>query len=164
MTAFVETRSLAGMTLVGYAEDFLSIMAPGSNAQDVIPEIWGKVFDLLEDSDEFEFGWAVGVMTPSKDPNAKPGQMEYFAGLVTDEVPDSHPGLEIRQLEASDYVICEHLGSLDELGETTNWFYAEYLPTSGYQMSAAPHLEVYDERFDPDSTESVVMICAPLAG
>jgi predicted transcriptional regulator YdeE len=164
MTAFVEPRFLDGMTLIGYSEEFLSALAPDSNSQDVIPEIWGKLFDLLDESDEFEFGWAVGVMTPSKDPSAKPGQMEYFAGLVTEDLPESHPGLEVRKVAASNYLICEHLGSLDELADTTVWFYSDYLPGAGFEEKDAPHLEVYDERFDPDSSESVVMICAPIAG
>ena len=164
MTAFVETRSLPAMTLVGYAEDFVSAMVPDSDASEVIPEIWGTVFDLLEEADEFEFGWAVGVISPSQDRAPKPGQLKYFAGLVTDGIPESHPGLEVVKLESSNYLVCEHLGSLDELAETTKWFYDEYLPTAGFNVIDGPHLEVYDERFDPDSDQSVVMICAPIAG
>jgi AraC family transcriptional regulator len=164
MTAFVEPRYLPAMRLIGFAQDFNGLMSENPNGPDVVPDIWGQLFDLLDDSDEFEFGWAVGVLTPSKDPNAKPGTMEYFAGLVIDDAPEEHPGLEIRQLEASNYLICEHLGSLDELADTTAWFYSDYLPGAGFTEKAAPHLEVYDERFDPDSSESVVMVCAPIAG
>jgi AraC family transcriptional regulator len=163
MTSFVETRELPPMTLVGLAEDFNSLASDAPDGQDLIPEIWGKLFDLLDEADEFEFGWAVGVMTPSTAADAKPGQMEYFAGLVTDLVPDAHPGLQVRTVDASNYVVCEHIGSLDELQDTTAWFYNEYLPGSGFELKNAPHLEVYDERFDPDSNESVVMVCAPIA-
>lgn len=164
MTSFVETRELPGMTLVGLTAQFVSIMAPNPDADDVIPVLWGKVFDALEQVDEFEFGWAVGLILPSSVPDAKPGQMEYFAGLIVDATPDELGSLEVRQIKASNYVVCEHLGSLDELAETTRWFYEEYLPTAGFTERVAPHLEVYDERFDPDSSESVVMICAPIEG
>jgi len=162
MTAFVETRHLPAMRLIGIPGDFLGLMSATPNGDDVVPAMWGRVFDQLENVEEFEFGWAVGVMTPSKEANPAEGQMEYFAGLVADYPPESHPGMQVRDVEASDYLVCEHLGSLDELAETTRWFYSEYLPTSGYTAKWAPHLEVYDERFDPDSHESVVMICIPI--
>lgn len=162
MTAFVETRHLGAMRLIGIPTDFLGLMAAEPNGDEVIPALWGKVFDQLESVEEFEFGWAVGVMVPSQGSDPASGQMEYFAGLVADYPPDEHPGMQVREIAASDYLICEHLGSLDELGETTRWFYSEYLPTSGYTPKFAPHLEVYDERFDPDSHESVVMICVPV--
>jgi len=164
MTAFVETRVIPGMTLIGVAQDFLGMAAGHPNGPELVPQIWGKLFDLLEESDEFEFGWAVGVITPSKAPDALDGQMEYFAGLVTDEIPESHPGLEVRNVGASNYLVCEHLGSLEDLHDTTVWFYDEYLHNAGYEEKDAPHLEVYDERFDPDSDDSVVMVCAPIAG
>lgn len=163
MTAFVETRNLPAMKLLGMSEEFIGVLSENANADDVIPELWGKLFDALEDVEEFEFGWAVGVIGPSQNQSAEPGRMEYFAALVVDEVPESHPGLELRSLDASNYVVCEHLGSLDELADTTKWFYGEYLPTAGFTEKYAPHLEVYDERFDPESSESVVMICAPIA-
>ena len=164
MTAFVETRHLAAMRLIGLPEDFIGLMGETPNGDELVPGMWGKLFDQLEEVDEFEFGWAVGVVSPSKAVNQKPGQLEYFAGLAADYPPDDHPGLQVREIEANDYLICEHLGSLDELAETTRWFYTEYLPTSGFIQKDAPHLEVYDERFDPESHESVVMICVPIAG
>ena len=162
MTAFVETRHLPAMRLLGLAGEFIGVMSPTPNADEAIPAIWERLFDQLELVDEFEFGWAVGILTPSDDPNAVDGQMQYFAGLVIDEAPEIHAGLELRELAACDYLVCEHLGSLEELGETTKWFYSEYFPTSGFEMKNAPHLEVYDERFDPESDQSVVMICAPI--
>ena len=115
----------------------------------------------LEEADEFEFGWAVGVMTPAKDSDV-PGAMEYFAGLVIEEMPEYHPGLQKLEVPAGLFSVCEHIGSVDELGETTQWFYSDYLPGSGAKWREAAHLEVYDERFDPESDHSVVMICAPI--
>jgi len=162
MTAFVETRHLAAMRLIGIPDDVLGLMADEPNGDELIPPLWGRLFDQLESVEEFEFGWAVGVLNPSRAENAVKGQLEYFAGLVADFPPEEHPGMQVRDIEASDYLVCEHLGSLDELADTTRWFYSEYLPTSGYQVKDAPHLEVYDERFDPESHESVVMICVPI--
>ena len=164
MTAYVEKRDLPGMTLIGLERTFRGMMATHPDGGDKIPLIWGELFDKLEEADEFEFGWAVGVLAPSHLPDAEDGEMTYFAALVTDDIPLEHPGLEVRTLDASGYVICEHLGSLDDLNDTAAWFYRDYLPESGFTLKATPHLEVYDERFDPDSNESVVMVCAPVAG
>jgi predicted transcriptional regulator YdeE len=163
MTSIVENRDLPAMTLIGLARPFLGLMSPTPNGHDVIPGVWGELFDALDEADEFEFGWAVGMM--SDEPGSGVGgQMNYFAGLVIDEAPEYHPGLTQTQVAAGKYAICEHIGSLDELGETTRWFYEEYLPSSGVVMRDANHLEVYDERFDPESDHSVVMICVPIEG
>lgn len=162
MTAFVETRHFPNMRLLGLEGQFVGMWGENPNGNDVIPGIWERLFDQLELVDEFEFGWAIGIMRPSAATDAVKGQMEYFAGLVIDQAPEDYPGLELRELAACDYVVCEHLGSLDELNETTKWFYGEYLPGSEFEMKQAPHLEVYDERFDPESDQSVVMVCAPI--
>lgn len=163
MTAIVETRPLPAMTVIGISRNFLGIMSPDADGHEVIPELWGQLFDQLDEVDEFEFGWAVGLMSPVNGPDAKPGEMEYFAGLVIDSEPAEHAGLTIRKVAAGEYAVCEHIGSLDGLGETTAWFYSEYLPTSNLAERDAYHLEVYDERFDPESDHSVVMICAPIS-
>ncbi|MEN9990137.1 MAG: hypothetical protein RL508_1116 [Actinomycetota bacterium] len=162
MTAIVETRPLPAMKVLGLSRNFFGMMAPTSNGHEVIPELWGQLFDTLDDFEEFEFGWAVGLMSPVFGPDAKPGEMQYFAGLVVEAEPESHPGLTMREVEAGQYAICEHIGTLEDLGETTAWFYGEYLPSSNLAEREAYHLEVYDERFDPESDHSVVMICAPI--
>ena len=163
MTSIVENRELPNMTLIGLSGPFLGLMSPTPNGHDVIPGIWGQLFDALEEADEFEFGWAVGVMTPAKDSDV-PGAMEYFAGLVIEEMPEYHPGLQKLEVPAGLFSVCEHIGSVDELGETTQWFYSDYLPGSGAKWREAAHLEVYDERFDPERDHSVVMICVPIEG
>jgi predicted transcriptional regulator YdeE len=161
MPSLITERSLPAMKLVGIAANFNPINSPDANGNEVIPEIWSNLFDALDEVDEFEFGWAVGVMVPATGADAKPGQLEYFAGLVVDAIPDELGILKVREVAASDYVVCEHIGEIDDLPETTAWFYTDYLPNSGVAEKQAPHLEVYDERFDPESDHSVVMICAP---
>ena len=162
MTAIVENRSLPAMKVIGMSRHFFGLMAPQANGHEVIPELWGQLFDALDDIEEFEFGWAVGLMSPVFGPDAKPGEMEYFAGLVIESEPESHSSLSVREVAGGQYAVCEHIGTLDDLGETTAWFYGEYLPASQVFEREAYHLEVYDDRFDPESDHSVVMICAPI--
>lgn len=163
MTAIVENRELPHMTLIGLSGEFLGLMSPTPNGHEVIPGIWGQLFDSLDEADEFEFGWAVGVMRPLAGSDV-PGAMEYFAGLVVESMPEHHPGLRQLEVPAGMFAVCEHIGSVDDLNETTGWFYSEYLPQSGEKSRDADHLEVYDDRFDPESDHSVVMICAPIEG
>jgi hypothetical protein len=51
---------------------------------------------------------------------------------------------------------------MDTVGATTGWFYGEYLPNAEWNIRDGYHLEIYDERFDPESNESVMLICAPV--
>lgn len=48
------------------------------------------------------------------------------------------------------------------MGRTTAWFYSEYLPSSGVALRDGLHLEIYDERFNPESSDSIALICVPV--
>lgn len=162
MNAIVKTQPLPAMTLVGVSRDFISVLGENSNAHQILPELWGELFDKLEDLDEFEFTWSVGVLEPPKGKNPKPGQLSYFAGLLVEEVPEDLAGMRVLDVPAGNFAVCEHIGDVEDIGETTAWFYNEYLDSSGLAEREAPHYEIYDERFNPESPESVIMICAPI--
>jgi len=70
--------------------------------------------------------------------------------------------MDTLDLPGGAYVACEHVGSLDTLGATTAWFYSEYLPSSEWTIRDGYHLEIYDDRFEPESDDSVALICAPV--
>ena len=161
MSSRIVNVALPNLTLIGLSDTFYALGSVKANGAQVIPGIWEKSMDATDELDNFEMGWAVGVMTPVVGPEAEPGKLNYFAGFAVESVPEYLGELSVLKLAASDYLVCEHIGDLDELPETTEWFYTEYLPTAGIQEKDAPHLEVYDERFDPESEDSVVMICVP---
>jgi len=156
-TPSVTPIDVPATTLVGVSGQFTSGHLPDSDAHMVIPQLWGRLSEAAGSSFH-DARWSVGVMN---DLDGE-GLMNYFAAIRLDDNGGQSDGLEIMELPGGPYIACEHVGSLDAIGETTKWFYAEYLPSEGIQVRDGYHLEIYDERFDPDSASSVVLICAPV--
>jgi predicted transcriptional regulator YdeE len=156
-TPNVITIEVPTTTLVGVSGQFTSGLHPDPDAHEVIPQLWErlmtKVGPVLHDSH-----WAVGVMNDVEGSS----KMNYLAAIRLDDNGGRTDGLESVNLPGGTYLACEHVGSLDTLFQTTQWFYTEYLPSSGKELRDGYHLEIYDERFVPDSPDSVLLIAAPV--
>jgi predicted transcriptional regulator YdeE len=148
---------LAPTTVVGVSGVFIGAMAPQSDAHTVIPQLWIQLMQSVGD-DFYNANWSVGVMSDAEDGN----KMNYLAGMRLSDRDGQRDGMDVIELRGGKYVACEHVGSIDGLGATTGWFYGEYLPTSAWKIRNGYHLEIYDERFNPDSDDSVMLICAPV--
>jgi predicted transcriptional regulator YdeE len=156
-TPNVTTIAVPSATLVGVSGEFTGGMQPNSDAHLVIPKLWERLAALvgpaLHDAD-----WAVGVMNDLEGDT----RMNYLAALRLDDNGGRTDGLEVVDLPGGTYLACEHVGPIEGIGETTQWFYSQYLPSSGAKLRDGYHLEIYDERFDPESAESVALVCAPI--
>jgi predicted transcriptional regulator YdeE len=158
MDAKIVSVELPPLHLVGVSCLFVPSMDENSDAHEKIPEAWHSLGHLAADNG-LSMNWALGVMTGSDGPR----KMTYVACVpadVSEAVPEAMTEVN---LDGGAYVGCEHIGSLDSIGQTTAWFYGDYLPSSEYHIIEAPHVEIYDERFNPESPTSVVTICAPIA-
>jgi predicted transcriptional regulator YdeE len=145
--------------LVGVSCEFVGSMDPNSDAHEVIPPTWGAL-DTLVHKNNLGHSWSLAVMTPAE----TPGKLTYTACVPEDEAIGTPEGMVEVLFGGGKFAGCEHVGSLDTIGATTTWFYAEYLPNSTYCIVEGPHLEIYDERFDLGSSSSIVTICAPISG
>lgn len=91
-----------------------------------------------------------------------PDECPYVAGAeVTDF--DSVPDEMIRKVvSAGRYAVFTHKGKLDNLEHTMSYIYGSWIPKFGEELREAPDLEIYDERFRPDSDDSELDIYIPL--
>lgn len=156
MTPNVIEVTLPSVRPAGVSGEFVSGMQPNSDAHIVIPQLWDRLDGLVSQGDDHKH-WSAGIMN-----NAVSEKMTYTAAVRLDDEEVALDGLEVVDLPGGTYVGCEHVGSLDTIGETTAWCYATFLPTSGRVLRDGPHVEIYDERFNPHSSDSVVVICAPI--
>ena len=78
---------------------------------------------------------------------------------TADEIPD---GMEATTISAGRYAVFTHKGKLDTLEHTLRYIYGAWLLRSGAELRDVPDLEIYDERFIPDSDESEFDICIPV--
>jgi AraC family transcriptional regulator len=156
-TPNVSTIEVPATTLVGVSGQFLSGLHPDSDAHQVIPQLWGRLMEshghALHDAH-----WSAGVMSDIEGSS----KMNYLAAIRLEDSEHNTEGLERLELPGGSYLACEHVGSLEAMGQTTAWFYTQYLPSSGVQLRDGYHLEIYDDRFDPESSDSIVLICAPI--
>jgi len=156
-TPKVSSIEVPATTLVGVSGEFISGLQPNSDAQEVIPQLWGRLMEshghALHDAH-----WAVGVIRDVGGGST----MSYLAAIRLEDSEGNTQGLQTLELPGGSYLACEHVGPLNDIGQTTQWFYSEYLPSSGTQLRDDYHLEIYDDRFDPESKDSVVLICAPI--
>jgi predicted transcriptional regulator YdeE len=153
----VSTIEVPAATLVGVSGQFVSGLHPDSDARLVIPELWERLMEshghALHDAH-----WSAGVMSDIEGSS----KMNYLAAIRLEDSEHNSEGLERLELPGGSYLACEHVGSLETMGQTTVWFYTQYLPSSGVRLRVGYHLEIYDDRFDPESMDSIVLICAPI--
>ena len=69
----------------------------------------------------------------------------------------------LRRVPERKYARFTHHGTFDKLGETYKYIYNTWLPQSGYEVHPSKYdMEVYDERFIPDSEDSAFDIYVAL--
>jgi predicted transcriptional regulator YdeE len=155
LTPKVTNVDVPATTLVGMSGQFIGGLGPDWNAHDVIPHLWQR---LMESADLHDADWSIGVMNDVEGSS----KMNYLAAIRLEDNGGRSDGLETLELPGGSYLACEHVGLLDGLRDTTVWFYTRYLPSSGVALRDGYHLEIYDERFDPESSDSVMLICVPV--
>ena len=85
----------------------------------------------------------------------------YYVGAVEvrDDELDTRSSMEV----PGGYFLCvEHVGPLATLGASMEWFYDEYVPTSPYAPRSGVHLALFDPRFEPHGSDSVMTFGLPV--
>ena len=129
----------------------------GKNLQGEIPQMWGVFnsrFNEIAALNDICFGLCF-----SKVEGATEGEFEYLAAteVVDDKnIPD---GMVFRVVPEYKYAVFTHHGKLDKLGDTYEYIYNTWLPQSGLEVHPDKYdMELYDERFIPDSDDSALDI------
>ena len=149
---------IPSMQLIGASVQFRGTFSPESNAAQLIPELWEKVSAATS---QLDVAWGVAIGAMSTITNSS--DMLYFAGVQCHEVPQSLPTeLEVFSFHGGKYLVIEHVGDLAGLEASTHKAYEEIFPASGFSMRNHHHLEIYDERFNPHSPDSIVGIAIPI--
>lgn len=154
----LQIANIAPRKLFGLGANFIGVFSPNTTAHTVIPQLWQNMGKLLE-NENCAWGSSFGVM--SMLPNTE--ELHYFAGVEVFEGNEPQdPAIESFDFAGGMYAMFEHHGSLATIEQSTKYFYQELLPKSGRAVRNAVHLEIYDERFVPNSENSVVIIAAPV--
>lgn len=159
-------KSLAEKKVVGMGAPFISILSPDRNNFIVIPQLWDRFVNRIE-----EINGRVGRDTfglcsdlPSEVERSHDAEFFYMACAEVESLDDIPDGMIGRVVPAATFAVFTHVGPLDRLGRTMDYIYGSWLPDSGYERPAdVPDLELYDERFDPSSEQSEMDIYVPIS-
>jgi AraC family transcriptional regulator len=133
----------------------------GKNEQGEIPKLWGD-FNARCDEIPDTINGAYGLCFSNIE-GASEGEFEYVAAA---EVQNDHTipdDMVYREVPEYKYAVFTHQGKLDKLGETYAYIYENWLPQSGLELHPSRYdMEVYDERWIPDSDDSAFDIYVAL--
>ena len=129
-----------------------------------IPKLWDEFIGRMEELNEIAvpectLGICLAVAVDDISDNTDFG---YIAGRVVKNnsfIPD---GMIYHELLEQEVAVFTHVGSLDNLSETYNYIYEEWLPESGYELADGDEVEWYDSRFKYDSADSQMDIHIPI--
>ncbi|MGP0013615.1 GyrI-like domain-containing protein [Pseudomonas sp.] len=90
------------------------------------------------------------------------GGFEYIAGVQISKLDDLPELYRWVELQAQQYAVFEHTGSLDTLKQTFEAIWNRWLPQSGYLAADAPEFERYSADFNPEKGTGTVEIWLPI--
>jgi predicted transcriptional regulator YdeE len=89
-------------------------------------------------------------------------EKSYLAGLAVDALSSIPDGMVAQFLPANAYAVFMHHGLMAHLADTVEMIFRTWLPGSAYQWAGEYYFEVYDDRFQPGSAESLILIYLPV--
>ena len=157
-----EVVDFAATYLIGLNADFYGGMSPKFNGQEVLGPLWGRVFTQLEELGIAYQGRMIAATRPAA--SGEDGLLNQFVGQVVEAIPSDLKGLEVFELPAMRLATYEHHGSMHGLVASIKKLYGEVLPSSGLKQPTpwSLELEIYDENFDPNNPDSVMLIATPV--
>ena len=128
----------------------------GKNEQGEIPQMWGtfnaRAGELFAQSTNKSCCYGLCFTRPEE---LKEGEFEYVAAFEVADDLNIPEGMVYREVPAHKFAVFTHKGKLDTLGKTYQYIYETWLPQSGLEVHPDKFdMELYDERFIPDSDES----------
>lgn len=109
-------------------------------------------------------GYGVEIYGPEFDQQR---QWTYLPSVQVSQVESIPLVLFPKTLPAATYAVFTAKGGIPKLGETFQYAYMTWLPTSQYQVAYPFDFEYYDERFkdnDPDSEVDIYIPIKPKTG
>ncbi len=129
----------------------------------VIPQLWedfNKVCAAIPHTVTDRTAYGVCFYEDGDDPSGE--SFAYLAGVEVDNADDIPAGMEARVIPAHDYAVFEHRGALENLHQTYQKIYSEWLPAYALERVGTLDFELYDWRFRWGQPDSVLEIWVPV--
>jgi len=118
--------------------------------------LWGELADRFDEIPfvDPDFGYGAHLQQGSG--------WQYLAGLAVLRpglVPD---GMTLHHFDAHTYAVFAHRGRLHRLSKTIAAIFRDSLPDAGFKVIDGFYFEFFDDRYQPESEDSVVFIYVPV--
>lgn len=153
-----ELVSRPEMTLVGLSTSFFGVDSDKSNMGSRLPPLWDAFLSRRHDIANAQPGGLYGVVIPS----AGEERLTYLAGALVLGQPKVPKGMVALTVPAATYAQFTHRGFPQELNQTVNYIYANWLLASNMRHTYGPDLELYGPDYVPNSRESVIRYAIPV--
>ena len=140
----------AGFTVTGLGLDGDRL----AESRDGLWERLGERFREIPQADP-DVGYGVVWTRPEN-------EMHYLAGLATGPGSTTPEGMMTHHFSKQLYAVFHHAGPVSALQKTVRLIFDVALPQLGYEVSGEYYFEVYDDRYDPGETDSIVFIWVPV--
>lgn len=129
-----------------------------------IPTLWQGFISRMKELDEIAVPeCTLGICLSDNDLEyAEDTEFGYIAGRVVKNKNFIPEGMIYHELLEQEVAVFTHCGKLDNLSETYNYIYEQWLPESGYELDDGDEVEWYDSRFKYDSVDSQMDIHIPI--
>ena len=131
----------------------------GKNENQEIPQLWGKLmprFGELEKLINSNVSYGAARNT-----DYESGEFDYLAGFEFAGGEDLPEGMDIWDIPEQKYAV--FTATLPTLMETFKNINESWLPGSGYESTSGTEFEYYDETFDPQDSNSIVLLYIPIS-
>lgn len=144
---------LVGMTTRCFGTD-----SDRSNFAQAQPGLWDAFLPRIGELDRVQPRVAYGVVRVPR----RGDKLEYMAAFEAPPSAPVPPGMVAFDLPLARYAKFAHRGPLARLDHTLNYVYGSWLLTSSMRHTGGCDLELYDERFIPNSESSVIHYGIPV--
>ena len=150
--------------VVGLGAKFISILSADKTNMAVIPQLWGQFMGRFGSIRNKKSDVCYGVVedSPGKGSGARKDELFYIACVEVSDFGSVPQGMIHRTVPAGRYAVFTHKGVLGRLGQTMKFIYESWLPKAPVKLRDAPEVEMYDERFVPNSENSEFDILLPI--
>jgi AraC family transcriptional regulator len=155
-----ELKEMPAQVMVGMPTYFYDVGSERNNIGEKLPSLWAEFMSRFDEVEGKLPGVACGVIRQAESSSE---QLQYVAAAHVQS--GGHPvprGMVELEIPGATYAVFEHEGLPKDIDLTVSYVYSTWLMRSGMRHTYGPDLEIYDERYQPDSPNSIVLYAIPV--
>lgn len=147
------------LSLVGLRTLFFSVDSEKNNIAEQLPPLWNNFLNRLHEINHRVAGPCYGVVQST---GFNSDQLEYFAAVEVASIDPVPEGMQLITIPAAGYAKFTHRGASNQLNNTVNYIYSNWLLRSRTRHTYGPDLEIYGPDYHPTSSQSMIHYAIPV--